>query len=86
MEDSTNVSEDTEKSSSENGDIMICFAKPRCLAPSASEEDWIQCNGCTLDFHKHCVGVLPDQVLPSLLIILSCFPNQEKVSTPVVDL
>ena len=42
MEDSANVSEDTEKSSSENGDIMICFAKPKCLAPSASNEDWIQ--------------------------------------------
>ena len=61
MEDPTNVSEDTVKSGSENGDIMICFAKPKCLAPSAAKDDWIQCDGCMLDFHKHCVGVLPDQ-------------------------
>ena len=78
MEDSANVSEDTEKSSSENGDIMICFAKPRCLAPSASEEDWIQCNGCKLDFHIHCVGISisPDQDIKKVIefFCLNCSP------------
>ena len=70
--------EDTEISSSENDDLMICYAKPRCLKKHAAEEDWIRCNGCSLDFHKHCVGITPDEDMKGKeFFCLNCSPLVE---------
>lgn len=56
-----------------------CSANPKCLRPVGKEVHWVQCDGCELWFHLHCIGLKPEQVSEDEdFICRSCKPNRQR--------
>jgi histone demethylase JARID1 len=50
------------ESSQEEEEQEDCSANPKCQRPTGKEVHWVQCDGCELWFHLHCIGLKPEQV------------------------
>merc|ERR1712061_369186 len=68
------VSENSEQEEEEHED---CSAK-RCQRPTGKEVHWVQCDGCELWLHLHCIGLKPEEVPEDEdFICRDCKPNRD---------
>jgi histone demethylase JARID1 len=73
------------ESSQEEEEQEDCSANPKCQRPTGKEVHWVQCDGCELWFHLHCIGLKPEHVSEDEdFICKDCKPkrqNQRKKRT-----
>merc|ERR1712136_400083 len=66
------------ESSEQEEEQEDCSANPKCQRPTGKEVHWVQCDGCELWFHLHCIGLKPEQVSEDEdFICKTCKPNRQ---------